>query len=1090
MSSSERLRPLTRVVLHGRNQSHPFSALVDSGADDNFLDSSEVKRLGIPTETLQTPITVRWINTRSHHVIHRQTVPLTLMVSGNHQETITFLVMDCPVTPMVLGIPWLRLHKPHVDWDTGEIISWGLKCHSSCLRSARVSDASPTPPPPEVPDLSGVPEIYHDLAPVFSKHQAQALPPHRPYDCAIDIIPGSTLPGSRLYNLSRPERESMEKYITDSLSAGLIRPSSSPLGAGFFFVGKKDGSLRPCIDYRGLNDITVKNKYPLPLMDSAFAPLHGSTIFTKLDLRNAYHLVRVREGDQWKTAFNTPLGHFEYEVMPFGLTNAPAVFQSLVNDVLRDMLNRFVFIYLDDILIFSPDLETHQQHVRQVLQRLMENKLFVKKEKCEFHAETVTFLGYIVSDGQLRMDPAKVSAVADWPIPSSRKQLQRFLGFANFYRRFIRNYSQVAAPLTALTSVLRPFLWDTDAQDAFDRLKSLFISAPILIQPDASLQFIVEVDASDTGVGAVLSQRSPLDNKIHPCAFLSRRLSSAERNYDVGNRELLAVKVALDEWRHWLEGAELPFIVWTDHKNLEYIKTAKRLNSRQARWALFFGRFNFALTYRPGSRNQKPDSLSRLFNGEERVYSSTTILPDSRVIAAVTWGIESQVRAAPGFLEPPPDCPPNRLFVPPSVRSDVLLWAHTTRLTCHPGIRRTLDFVSQKFWWPAMGKDVREFVMACTTCSQNKSSHTAPFGCLLPLPIPRRPWSHISLDFITGLPPSNGHTVILTVVDRFSKAAHFIPLPKLPSAKETAQLMIHHVFRLHGLPSDVVSDRGPQFSAQFWKAFCALIGATASLSSGFQPQSNGQSERANQELETTLRCLVSSNPSTWSQQLDWVEYSHNSLPCVSTGLSPFQCALGYQPPLFPEQEVDVGVPSATTFVRRCHRTWKRARTALLRASARYQRQYDKHRTPAPRYRPGQMVWLSTKNLPLKTDSRKLSPRFIGPFKINRIINRSAVRLWLPRSLRIHPTFHVSRLKPVSTCPLQPPAPAPPPPRIVDNETVYTVRRLVDVRPRGRGHQYLVDWEGYGPEERSWVSRSAIMDPSLISDFYRNNPGRR
>uniref|UniRef100_A0A3Q3B5M5 Gypsy retrotransposon integrase-like protein 1 n=1 Tax=Kryptolebias marmoratus TaxID=37003 RepID=A0A3Q3B5M5_KRYMA len=467
---------------------------------------------------------------------------------------------------------------------------------------------------------------------------------------------------------------------------------------------------------------------------------------------------------------------------------------------------------------------------------------------------------------------------------------------------------------------------------AFRELKRLFSSAPVLCHPDPGKQFLVEVDASDTGVGAVLSQRSSSDSKVHPCAFFSRRLSPSERNYDVGNRELLAIKLALEEWRHWLEGSREPFVIWTDHKNLTYLQNAKRLNPRQARWSLFFARFNFILTYRPGTKNIKADALSRQFSATDSPKSEVNVLPESCFVGSLTWEIENTIAVAQRTEPDPGTGPRGRRFVPESVVGKVLDWVHNHRFTCHPGITRMTTFAQRHFWWPTMTADIKEYVSACQTCARNKSLHQPPSGLLQPLPVPARPWSHISLDFVTGLPPSEGNTVILNIVDRFSKSAHFIPLTKLPSALETAQLLVHHVFRLHGIPQDVVSDRGPQFVSQVWKAFCNALGAQVSLSSCYHPQSNGQTERCNQELEAALRCVINNNPSSWCKHLPLIEYANNGHTSAATGFSPFESSLGYNPPLFPDQETEILVPSVQAHIKRCQRIWRQTRAALLRTA--------------------------------------------------------------------------------------------------------------------------------------------------------------
>ncbi|KAI4897624.1 hypothetical protein NFI96_008578 [Prochilodus magdalenae] len=645
-------------------------ALIDSGAAGNFIDKALAHDLQIPLLPCKVPVQIKGIDNRpvgSGHVTEH-TVPLVLKVGVLHTETISLFVIDAPSCPLVLGFPWLAMHNPVFSWSHSELTQWSKRCHAQCMSLPCLTTSIESP---EIDTPLTVPSEYSDLAEVFSKSKAASLPPHRPWDCAINLLLGTTPPRGRIYPLSIPESLAMETYIKEAPDLGYICPSTSPAAAGFFFV-KKDGGLRPCIDYRGLNAITVKKRLPMPLVTSAIEQVREAKIFTKLDLRSAYNLVRIREGDEWKTAFVTNTGHYEYLVMSYGLVNAPSVFQAFVNEVLRDMLNKFVVVYLDDILVYSSNYADHVSHVRQVLRCLLHHRLFVKLEKCEFHKSTLSYLGYILSPQGVQMDDSKIQAVLKWPQPHTVKELQRFLGFANFYRRFIQNYSIVTVPLTSLLrGNPKRLKWSPAALSAFSGLKGRFTSAPILRHPDPSQPFVVEVDASETGLGAVLSQALGKPSRLHPCAFYSRKLTLAEQNYDVGNRELLAVKAALEEWRHWLEGALHPFTILTDHRNLEYVRTARRLNARQARWALFFTRFNFTMTYRPGTKNVKADALSRLYDHPSTREAEKTILPASCIVAPILWAIMDEIQRAQTSEPPPPTCPSDKVYVP-TIRPSIM----------------------------------------------------------------------------------------------------------------------------------------------------------------------------------------------------------------------------------------------------------------------------------------------------------------------------------------------------------------------------------------------------------------------------------
>jgi hypothetical protein len=446
--------------------------------------------------------------------------------------------------------------------------------------------------------LDKLPACYHDLADAFSKQDAKQLPPWRSgIDHEIHLKPeGKAKPPFRKpYAMHNMANDAIKKWIDEQLAAGSIRKSNSPCASPVIVVKKPSGGLRVCVDYRPVNEMTIKNKYPIPLIRETLARMAGKRIFTKLDIIAAFNRIRIAKGHEWLTAFNTRYGQFECLVMPFGLCNAPATFQSYINDTLREFLDDFVSAYIDDALVFSDTDEEHPTHVRAVITKLRDAGLQIDIDKSEFHVRETKYLGLIVGTEGLKMDPAKVEAIEKWERPQTIKDVQSFLGFANYYRQFIEKYSKVAAPLTDMTKGLNKgvvkgtglvFEWTPEAQLAFEQLKQAFVKEPILKHFDTDLPTLVETDANDNVCAAVVSQQHehPFTGKPvwMPTSYYSKKMNPAERNYDIYDKELLAIVKTLKEFRAELMSVE-NMLILTDHKNLEYFTTTKMLNSRQAR---------------------------------------------------------------------------------------------------------------------------------------------------------------------------------------------------------------------------------------------------------------------------------------------------------------------------------------------------------------------------------------------------------------------------------------------------------------------------------------------------------------------------
>ncbi|GJV34473.1 putative reverse transcriptase domain-containing protein [Tanacetum coccineum] len=722
-----------------------------------------------------------------------------------------------------------------------------------------------------------------------------------------------------------------------------------------------------CIDYRELNKLTVKNRYPLPRIDDLFDQLQGSSVYSKIDLRSGYHQLRVREEDIPKTAFRTRYGHYEFQVMPFGLTNAPAVFMDLMNRVCKPYLDKFVIVFIDDILIYSKNKQEHEEHLKLILELLKKEELYAKFSKCEFWIPKVQFLGHVIDSQGIHVDPAKIESIKDWASPKSPTEIRQFLGLAGYYRRFIKGFSKIAKPMTKLTQKKVKFVWGDKQEAAFQLLKQNLCSAPILALPGGSEDFIAYCDASKKGLGAVLMQR---ENVI---SYVSRQLKIHEKNYTTHHLELVAVVFTLKIWRHYLYGTKCT--VFTNHKSLQHILDQKELNMRQRRWLELLSDYDCDIHYHPGKANVVADALSRK-EREPPLRVRALVMIISLDLPKQILNAQTEARKPENIknediggmlvenaknpkairtekLEPHADgtlCLNGRSWLPcyGDLRTVIVHESHKSKYSIHLGSDKMYQDMKKLYGWPNMKANIATYVSKCLTCAKVKAEHQRPSGLLVQPKIPGWKWDNITMDFVTKLPKSSkGYDTIWVIVDRLTKSVIFTQMRETDPIDKIARMYLKEVVTRHGIPVSIICDHDPSYNASIKAApFEALYGR---------------------------KCR---SPVCWTE-------------------------VGEAQILGPEL-----IQETTEKIVQIKQRMQAARDR--------QKSYADLKRKLMEFQVGDKVMLKVS--PWKVvvhfgKRGKLNPRYVGPFKVLKKVREVAYKLKLPEELSIvHNTFHVSNPK--------------------------------------------------------------------------------